>query len=208
MQEIPGHGYEERRVDVLAGGLGGTLQTGRTLNYLQDNEDNRKMCSLYLSLMDRFGIKLDQFGDSRTRLEELRRRMAFIARLGEKTYNVEIEEVGKSLYRVAVDGSEFLVDGKKTGFTNYSLIVDKELGARVLEIPYAKERFGFVIALPDDDLAYLGNTMTNQRIRHLPVMQDGQLAGLVSIGDVVKAQLEYFQGEARILQQYISGGYV
>ena len=49
--------------------------------------------------------------------------------------------------------------------------------------------------------------MTNQRIRHLPVMQDGQLAGLVSIGDVVKAQLEYFEGEARILQQYISGGY-
>ncbi len=64
-----------------------------------------------------------------------------------------------------------------------------------------------VIALPDDDLAYLGNTMTNQRIRHLPVMQDGQLAGLVSIGDVVKAQLEYFEGEARMLQQYIGGGY-
>ncbi len=64
-----------------------------------------------------------------------------------------------------------------------------------------------VIALPDDDLAYLGNTMTNQRIRHLPVMQDGHLAGLVSIGDVVKAQLEYFEGEARLLQQYIGGGY-
>ncbi|MCX6592909.1 MAG: DUF1552 domain-containing protein [Acidobacteria bacterium] len=56
---------------VLAGGLGGTLKTGRALNYLGDSEDNRKMCSLYLSLMDRFGIKLDQFGDSRTRLERL-----------------------------------------------------------------------------------------------------------------------------------------
>ena len=44
---------------VLAGGLGGTLKTGRALNYLKDSEDNRKMCSLYLSLMDRFGIKLD-----------------------------------------------------------------------------------------------------------------------------------------------------
>jgi hypothetical protein len=43
---------------VLAGGLGGTLQTGRTLNYLKDSEDNRKMCSLYLSLMDRFDVKL------------------------------------------------------------------------------------------------------------------------------------------------------
>ncbi len=50
--------------------------------------------------------------------------MAFIARLGEQSYTVEIEETGKSLYRVSVDGNEFLVDGKKTGRTNFSLIVD------------------------------------------------------------------------------------
>ncbi len=56
---------------VLAGGLGGTLQTGRALNYLNDGEDKRKMCSLYLSLMDRMGVKLEQFGDSNTRLERL-----------------------------------------------------------------------------------------------------------------------------------------
>lgn len=56
---------------VLAGGLGGTLETGRALNYLKENEEKRKMCSLYLSLMDRFGVKLDQFGDATTRLERL-----------------------------------------------------------------------------------------------------------------------------------------
>ncbi len=56
---------------VLAGGLGGTLQTGRTLNYLNESEEQRKMCSLYLSLMDRFGVKLDRFGDAETRLERL-----------------------------------------------------------------------------------------------------------------------------------------
>jgi hypothetical protein len=56
---------------ILAGGLGGTLETGRSLNYLEAGEDKRKMCSLYLSLMDRFGIKLDQFGDAETRLERL-----------------------------------------------------------------------------------------------------------------------------------------
>ena len=50
--------------------------------------------------------------------------MAFVAKLGEQTYTVEIEEIGKGLYRVSVDGNEFLVDGKKTGRTNYSLIVD------------------------------------------------------------------------------------
>ena len=50
--------------------------------------------------------------------------MAFIAKLGARSHTVEIEEVGRSLYRIAVDGNEFLVDGKKTGLTNYSLIVD------------------------------------------------------------------------------------
>ena len=50
--------------------------------------------------------------------------MAFIATLGDQTYTVEIEETGKSVYRVSVDGNEFIVDGKKTGRTNYSLIVD------------------------------------------------------------------------------------
>lgn len=56
---------------VLAGGLGGTLKTGRSLNYLKESEDKRKMCNLYLSLMDRYDIKLKEFGDSETRLERL-----------------------------------------------------------------------------------------------------------------------------------------
>ena len=56
---------------VLAGGLGGTLETGRTLNYLNETDDKRKMCNLYLSLMDRFGIKQNSFGDSNTRLERI-----------------------------------------------------------------------------------------------------------------------------------------
>ena len=54
---------------ILAGGLGGTLKTGRSLDFTKESEDNRKMCSLYLSLMDRFDMKLDQFGDSSTRLQ-------------------------------------------------------------------------------------------------------------------------------------------
>jgi len=56
---------------VLAGGLGGTLETGRTLNYLKAGDDNRKICSLYLSLMDRFDIKLNAFGDAETRLANI-----------------------------------------------------------------------------------------------------------------------------------------
>ena len=56
---------------VLAGSLGGTLQTGRTLDYLEAGDDNRKMCSLYLSLMDRMGVKLDHFGDADSRLARI-----------------------------------------------------------------------------------------------------------------------------------------
>ena len=67
-----GRSHDNSRLPlVLAGGLGGTLETGRALNYLTAGNDNRKMCSLYLSLMDRFGVKLDRFGDAQTRLERL-----------------------------------------------------------------------------------------------------------------------------------------
>ena len=54
---------------VLAGGLSGTLRTGRTLNYVDAGDDNRKVCSLYLSIMDRMGVKLERFGDAETRLD-------------------------------------------------------------------------------------------------------------------------------------------
>lgn len=56
---------------VMAGGLGGTLKTGRALDYLYAGDDNRKVCSLYLSIMDRMGVKLDHFGDADTRLANL-----------------------------------------------------------------------------------------------------------------------------------------
>ena len=51
--------------------LRGKLQTGRTINFLGQSEDKRKMCSLYLSLMDRYGLKLDKFGDADTRLDQI-----------------------------------------------------------------------------------------------------------------------------------------
>lgn len=54
---------------ILAGGLGGTLETGRVLNYQDKGDDNRKLCSLYLSIMDRMGVKLKKFGDAEARLE-------------------------------------------------------------------------------------------------------------------------------------------
>ena len=49
---------------VLVGGLGGTLPTGRVFDYTDKGDDNRKLCSMYLSIMDRMGVKLDRFGDA------------------------------------------------------------------------------------------------------------------------------------------------
>jgi hypothetical protein len=56
---------------VTVGGFGGTLKTGRSIDYLYKGDENRKLCSLYLGLMDRMGVKLDRFGDATTRLEAL-----------------------------------------------------------------------------------------------------------------------------------------
>ena len=54
---------------VILGKGGGKLETGRVLDYL--DKPSRKMCSLYLSLMDKFGLHLDKFGDATERLAEV-----------------------------------------------------------------------------------------------------------------------------------------
>jgi Protein of unknown function (DUF1552) len=54
---------------VTAGGLGGTIATGRSLEYLYAGDENRRLCSLYLSIMNGMGVTLDRFGDADTRLE-------------------------------------------------------------------------------------------------------------------------------------------
>jgi hypothetical protein len=61
----------ERLPILLTGKGGGVLKTGRILNYLDRGDEHRKVCSLYLSLMDRMGVELERFGDATTRLAEL-----------------------------------------------------------------------------------------------------------------------------------------
>ena len=56
---------------LLTGKGGGTLKTGRILNYLDKGDENRQACSLHLSLMDRMGVKLERFGDATARLVDL-----------------------------------------------------------------------------------------------------------------------------------------
>ena len=58
---------------------------------------------------------------------------------------------------------------------------------------------------PDDSVADLMAEMTNRRIRHLPVVRDGRLCGIVSIGDVVKSRLDEIEYEAHSLRSFIAG---
>jgi hypothetical protein len=61
--------HDNKKLPVLTiGGLGGKLKTGRALNYFESGDDKRKLCSLYLGIMDRMGVELAEFGDAKARL--------------------------------------------------------------------------------------------------------------------------------------------
>ena len=67
-----GNKHDSNRLPLLTvGGLGGTLETGRVMDYSDRGDDGRKLCSLYLSLMHRMGLPADQFGDATTQLADL-----------------------------------------------------------------------------------------------------------------------------------------
>lgn len=56
----------------------------------------------------------------------------------------------------------------------------------------------------NDDSRSAEQTMTEKRFRHLPILDQGKLAGIISIGDLVKAQVEEYEGEVESLKSYIT----
>ncbi|NMH98949.1 CBS domain-containing protein [Pseudonocardia acidicola] len=62
-----------------------------------------------------------------------------------------------------------------------------------------------VTCLPTDSTVDLARIMTSRRIRHLPVVVEGELRGIVSIGDVVKARIDTLEEERGQLESYIAG---
>jgi CBS domain-containing protein len=78
-------------------------------------------------------------------------------------------------------------------------------GAPVLDGPVSDLMVTEVLtASPDDEVESLMAVMTTNRIRHVPVMSDGSLGGIVSIGDVVKQRVDLLQEDNRALHDYIN----
>ena len=64
-----------------------------------------------------------------------------------------------------------------------------------------------IVASPDDDLDYVENIMTQNRVRHLPIIANQKLEGIISIGDLVNVLRGQCKVENRYLKDYISGKY-
>ncbi|MEU8898576.1 CBS domain-containing protein [Nocardia sp. NPDC048505] len=83
-----------------------------------------------------------------------------------------------------------------------------EFGDPVLDSPVSAIMTSEVrTCTPADPVDGLRKTMTEHRIRHLPVVQDGRLVGIVSIGDVVKSAISELATERQRLTEYIQGRY-
>jgi CBS domain-containing protein len=82
----------------------------------------------------------------------------------------------------------------------YALAVDRS----VLDGEVAQVMTKRVITVtPDDSVVHAMAVMTRERCRHLPVLRNGELAGIVSIGDLVKARLQELELESRVLRDVV-----
>ena len=82
-----------------------------------------------------------------------------------------------------------------------------ERGADLLQQPVSEIMTTLVATCaPSDSLDSLSVLMTKNRVRHIPVLENGRLAGIVSIGDVVKRRMEELEAEQQQLQAYITRG--
>ncbi|GAA2869892.1 CBS domain-containing protein [Pseudonocardia halophobica] len=98
-------------------------------------------------------------------------------------------------------------DGRLVGMVSERDVVRKlhERGADLLGIAVS-EIMTTVVATctPDDGVSHLAQVMTNRRVRHLPVVVDEELLGIVSIGDLVKARIDSLERERQQLESYIA----
>ena len=119
-------------------------------------------------------------------------------------------EAASALAEHGIGALVVLDEGKLVGIISERDIVrEARRGGLRLELVSVSEVMSadLIVGLPADDVAYVMSIMTQNRIRHLPVMAGKELAGIISIGDVVKAHISETQVENRMLRDYIAGKY-
>jgi CBS domain-containing protein len=135
-----------------------------------------------------------------------------LARKGNEVFtanpNETLQDVAAHLARRGI-GALVVVDraGEVLGLISEPDVVAAvaRRGADALEDAVASHMVrNFRFVTEDDSIADTMETMTVERCRHLPVMRDGALAGIVSIGDVVKYRIDMIEAERLALREYIA----
>ncbi len=140
-----------------------------------------------------------------------------IAIKGGGTLNIkEDATVQQAVSELATRKIGFLIvqnsSGDVTGVMSERDVINKCVDAKkdptkclVKEIMTPRDKI--VLGFEEDDIQSIMNTMTERKIRHLPIFREDQLTGIISIGDVVKVLLESKDKEIQALSAYVSGNY-
>ncbi len=104
-------------------------------------------------------------------------------------------------------GAVVVMDGDSlAGIVSERDVVRHVADTGLLDVPVSQIMTTTVTTCsPDDDLPDLANVVTQQRVRHLPVVEDDRVVALVSIGDIVKARLDDLEAERDHLAGYVHG---
>jgi len=134
-----------------------------------------------------------------------------LAQKGSQVYTVRPDQMVREALAILAArnvGALVVVDreGRPVGIISERDIVraavsDEQLFGRPVRQLMTRE---LIVASPEDDLRVVAHTMTERRIRHLPVVMGDRLVGIVSIGDIVKAQRDAYEGEIDILEARVA----
>ena len=138
---------------------------------------------------------------------------SILAKKGPKVFTIRPEQSIRQVLALLAEhniGALVVVDkaGKPGGIISERDIVreaarNEQVFSKAVNEIMTKE---VIVGAPQDDLISVGNTMTEKRIRHLPIVDKGKLIGIVTLGDVVKAQRDRYRGEVDTLQIQVMEG--
>ena len=123
--------------------------------------------------------------------------------------NAPVSEMVASLAEHKIGALVVVDDDRTVGIVSERDVVRRlhRVGAQVLELPVSELMTTDVISCePTDSVDQIGAAMTEKRIRHLPVLDKGELAGIVTIGDVVAARIADLEQTRGQLESYITQG--